>query len=96
MGTSYWAHFQKIPDPIQPEANGPEIEQNMTIDDCQKKDLSRRYSMSMLGQFHYGCFYAYLRLKELEIANIVHFAELFSIEGLSKNHPGWKKYVPPF
>jgi vacuolar-type H+-ATPase subunit C/Vma6 len=68
----------------------------MTIDDCQKKDLSRRYSMAMLGQFHYGCFYAYLRLKELEIANIVHFAELFSIAELSKQHAGWKKFVPPF
>jgi len=69
----------------------------VTIDDLQKRDLSRRYSMAMLGQFHYGCFYAYLRLKELEIANIVHFAELFSIgDAIQKNHPGWKKYVPPF
>ena len=52
--------------------------------------------MAMLGQFHYGCFYAYLRLKELEIANIVHFAELFSIAELSRQHAGWKKFVPPF
>jgi len=50
----------------------------------------------MLGQFHYGCFYSYLRLKELEIANIVHFAELYTIEGFSKQHPAWRKYVPPF
>jgi len=88
--------FEKVPDPLNNEASGPEIEQNCTIDDMQKKDLSRRYSMAMLGQFHYGCFYAYLRLKELEISNIVQLAELFTIEAFSKNHPAWKKFVPPF
>lgn len=50
----------------------------------------------MLGQFHYGVFYAYLRLKELEIANIVQLAELFTIEAFSKNHPAWRKFVSPF
>jgi len=28
--------------------------------------------------------------------NITQLAEIFSIEGLPKNHPAWKKYVPPF
>ena len=51
--------------------DGPEIMEDVTIDDCQKQDLSRRYSMAFMGQFHYGVFYAYLKLKELEIANIV-------------------------
>jgi len=35
--------------------------------------------MAYFGQFHYGVFYAYLKLKELEIANVVHLCELFSI-----------------
>jgi len=34
-----------------------------------------------MGQFHYGAFYAYLKLKELEIMNIYHLAEIFNIDG---------------
>ena len=52
--------------------------------------------MAFMGQFHYGTFYAYLKLKELEILNIIQLAELFSIEGIGKNHPAWNKVVPPF
>lgn len=69
-----------------------------TLDDVQKKDLSRRYSMAYFGQFHYGVFYAYLKLKELEIANVVHLCELFSIPqmvGQKKAHPAWEKSVIP-
>ncbi len=44
----------------------------LTIDDCQKRDLSRRYSMAFMGQFHYGTFYGYLKLKELEIMNMIY------------------------
>jgi len=93
--TSYEEYFQKIPEP-KGGNEGPEIDQDVTIDDCQKKDLSRRYSMAFFGQFHYGCFYAYLKLKELEIANIVQLSEIFAIGAFSKNHPVWKKVVPPF
>ena len=45
---------------------------------------------------HYGVFYAYLKLKELEIMNITQLAEIFSIDAFPKNHPAWKKGVPPF
>jgi len=70
--------------------------EDLTIDDCQKTDLSRRYSMGFFGQFHYGVFYAYLKLKELEIANIVQLSEIFAINAFPKNHPVWRKVVPPF
>jgi V-type H+-transporting ATPase subunit d len=95
VGTHYHAFFEKIPEPKQGE-DGPEIMEEVTIDDCQKKDLSRRYCMGFFGQFHYGSFYAYLKLKEIEIANIVQLSEMFAIGAFPKNHPAWKKYIPPF
>jgi len=52
--------------------------------------------MAFFGQFHYGVFYAYLKLKELEIMNIVQLAEIFSMNAIPKGHPAWRKYVPPF
>jgi len=65
-GSDYHPYFQRIPEP-KAGVDGPEIMENITIDDCQKKDLSRRYSMGFFGQFHYGVFYCYLKLRELEI-----------------------------
>lgn len=94
-GTVYHKHFQKIPDPVRAE-NEPEIDMDLTIDDCQKRDLSYRYSLAFMNNFHYGVFYAYLKLKELEIMNITQLAEIFSIDAFPKNHPAWKKAVPPF
>ena len=41
-------------------------------------------------------FYSYLKLKELEIANVVQLSEIFAINAFPKNHPVWKKVVPPF
>jgi len=94
-GTTYHDYFGRIPEPKAGQ-DGPEIMEDVTIDDCQKKDLSRRYSMGFFGQFHYGVFYSYLKLKELEIANIVQLSEIFAIGAFPKNHSVWKKYVPPF
>jgi vacuolar-type H+-ATPase subunit C/Vma6 len=47
-GTSYQAYFNKIPDPVKAEQE-PELDIEVTIDDCQKKDLSHRYSMAFFG-----------------------------------------------
>lgn len=52
--------------------------------------------MAFFGQFHYGVFYAYLKLKEMEIANIVQLAELHSIGSVPKNDPTWNCFVAPF
>jgi V-type H+-transporting ATPase subunit d len=94
-GSTYWQYFQRIPEPKQ-GADVPEINEEVTIDDCQKQDLSRKYSMGFFGQYHYGVFYSYLKLKELEIANIVQLCEIFAIDAFPKSHPAWRKVVPPF
>ena len=58
-------------------------------------EKSKRYSLAFENQFHYGVFYAYLRLKEIEIKNIVWLYELVTLN-LPKQMPGWNKYVLPF
>lgn len=49
------------------------------VDDVMFVEKSKRYSMAFENQFHYGVFYAYLKLREMEIKNIVWLAELVSI-----------------
>lgn len=49
------------------------------IDDVMFTEKMRKLSMAFENQFHYGVFYAYLKMKEMEIKNIVWLAELVSI-----------------
>lgn len=66
-----------------------------SIDDVMFIEKSKRYSMAFENGFHYGVFYAYLKLKEMEIKNLVWLSELVSI-GVPRQMPGWSKYVLPF
>jgi len=66
-----------------------------SIDDVMFNEKSKKYSQAFENQFHYGIFYAYLKLKEQEIKNIVWLAELVSI-GVPRQLPGWNKFVIPF
>lgn len=69
--------------------------QGKSIDDVMFIEKSRRFSMAFENGFHYGVFYGYLKLREMEIKNLVWLAELVSI-GVPRQMPGWNKYVLPF
>lgn len=69
--------------------------QGKSIDDVMFVEKAKRYSMAFENGFHYGVFYGYLKLREMEIKNLVWLAELVSI-GVPRQMPGWNKYVLPF
>jgi V-type H+-transporting ATPase subunit d len=66
-----------------------------SIDDVMFIEKAKRYSLAFENGFHYGVFYGYLKLREMEIRNLVWLAELVSI-GVPRQMPGWSKYILPF
>lgn len=66
-----------------------------TLDDIMFKAKSDKFSAAFEDQFHYAVFYAYLRLKEQEVKNILWLNELVSLN-VPKEAAAWKKYVVPF
>ena len=66
-----------------------------SLDDIMFDEEARRYALAFDQQAQYAVFYAYLKLKEQEIRNIVWLAEMIARK-LPKNHSGWKKIIVPF
>lgn len=71
------------------------VDNEQKLDEVMLAEASRRYSMCFENSFHFGVFYGYLKLKELEIKNVTWLSDLVSL-GLGKNQPGWNKYTVPF
>jgi len=91
--TPYEAMLQKV---RQNDGDRHEAEsEGATIDEVMLTEASRRFSEAFENGFHYGCFYSFLKLKEQEIKNVTWLAELVTMQ-VSRNLPGWNKYVVPF
>lgn len=67
----------------------------LASDEVTAEELAKKFSMAFEEQFHYGCFYAYLKLKEQEIKNVCWLADLIQMQA-ERNLPGWNKVVVPF
>ena len=91
--TPYHAMMQKVSvgDNDRHEAES----QGKTIDEVMLSEQSRRFSEAFEDGFHFGCFYAFIKLKEQEIKNVTWLAELVTMQ-VNRNLPGWNKYVVPF
>ena len=49
------------------------------------EELTKKFSIAFEQQFHYACFYAYIKIKEQEIKNIVWFDEIPTIQKPCQN-----------
>ena len=92
-GTNYAAMVAEAN--LDNDGRNEAMEEGSKIDDVILAESSRRYSMAFENGFHFGVFFAYLKLKELEIKNVTWLADLVSMS-IPKNSPGWSKYTIPF
>lgn len=65
------------------------------LEDIMLEEEAKKYALAFDQQAHYAVFYAYLKLKEQEINNVVWVAEMITRK-MPKSYIGWKKIVVPF
>ena len=91
---NYYELVKEIPDPKKLDEFG--LQSGLkTLDDLMFKESMKRYSIAFEQQFHFACFYAYIKIKEQEIKNIMLLADMnaFDKEIGSKVK---KAYILPF
>lgn len=84
--------IDKVADPVKEEEFNAA---KRTIDDYMFEEMSKMYTLAFEQQFHFGVYYAYMKLKEQEIRNIGYLGELIQMN-VARNKDSWKKIVIPF
>jgi V-type H+-transporting ATPase subunit d len=56
---------------------------------------TKKYSIAFEQQFHYACVYAYIKIKEQEIKNIIWLAEIISLDK-DQSSKLKRKFIVPF
>ena len=56
---------------------------------------TKKYSIAFEQQFHYACVYAYIKIKEQEIKNIIWLAEIISLDKDASSKLK-RKFIVPF
>ena len=75
----YYELVREIPDPKKLDEFG--LQSGLkTLDDLMFKESMKRYSIAFEQQFHFACFYAYIKIKEQEIKNIMLVADMISFD----------------
>ena len=75
----YYELVREIPDPKKLDEFG--LQSGLkTLDDLMFKESMKRYSIAFEQQFHFHCFYAYIKIKEQEIKNIMLLADMISFD----------------
>lgn len=90
----YYNLLRDIPDPKKYDDFA--IQSGLkTLDDVMFEESMKRYSIAFEQQFHYACVYAYIKIKEQEIKNIIWLAEMISLDKDSSSKLK-KGYILPF
>eukprot|EP01017_Pseudomicrothorax_dubius_P022737 TRINITY_DN2456_c0_g1_i2.p1 TRINITY_DN2456_c0_g1~~TRINITY_DN2456_c0_g1_i2.p1 ORF type:complete len:386 (-),score=119.40 TRINITY_DN2456_c0_g1_i2:120-1277(-) len=90
--SQYRDMLRDVPDPQRRDEFNVDAK---SLDDIMYEEESKMYSLAFDLQNQSGIFYAYLKLKEQEIRNIVWLAEMVSRK-LPKTSKAWSKIIIPF